>query len=359
MNSEIQLLKKEYEEVLEKIRKAGFVSDWEKIESLSRRKKKLQIIIRKEEELTNLLKEEKENRELLIAEKDLEMINLVQNELTIISQKTKILQVEINSLLEKLNQEEGEEEKSRAVIIEIRAGTGGDEAALFAKNLFQMYSRYAQKKGWSQKILNSHQTEIGGLKEIIFELKNGNVYSFLKHEGGVHRVQRIPETEKGGRIHTSTVSVIVMTKPKKSEIKILPGDLKIDICKSSGPGGQNVNKRETAVRITHLPTNITAASQNERSLAQNKENTMAILEAKIIKKMEEEASEKIKKERKNQVTSSERAEKIRTYNFPQSRVTDHRIQKRWSEIEKIMSGDLEDIIKSLQQELTQTSSNNT
>jgi peptide chain release factor 1 len=234
-----------------------------------------------------------------------------------------------------------------SVIMEIRAGTGGDEAALFAGNLFEMYSRYAQEKNWKQKILDSHGIELGGYKEIVFELTGSNVWQEMKNEAGVHRVQRIPRTEKNGRVHTSTASVAVLLKPKKTEFKIKPDSLRIDIFRSSGPGGQNVNKRETAIRITHIPSGIVVASQTQRNQLQNKENAMAILEARLLEKKQREEEERVGGNRNAQIGSAKRAEKIRTYNFPQDRITDHRIKKSWHDIEKIMSGKMEKIIKSL------------
>ena len=350
MNFDIEPLKKEYEEILQEISNPDVISDWEHFETISKRKKRLEIIFEKNEELNRLESQEKENTNILSSEEDTELIQLAESELAIVSAEKEKLRKHLKSLIENIDKEEPII-KEGPVIVEIRAGTGGEEAALFAENLFRMYSRYAQTKGWELNILNSNRTELGGLKEIIFELKNGDVYSFMKYEGGVHRVQRIPETEKGGRIHTSTASVIVMLKPKKGKIKIVPAELKIDTYKASGPGGQNVNKRESAIRITHLPTNTVVTSQTERNLAQNKENAMAILEAKILESIEKEQEEKTKKERKEQVSSSNRPEKIRTYNFPQDRITDHRISKNWSNIEKIMDGNLDPVIEELQKEL--------
>mgnify|MGYP001163041386 FL=1 len=351
MNFDIEPLKKEYEEILQEISNPDVISDWEHFEIISKRKKRLEIIFEKNEELNRLERQEKENTNILSSEEeDTELIQLAESELAIVSAEKEKLRKHLKSLIENIDKEEPII-KEGPVIVEIRAGTGGEEAALFAENLFRMYSRYAQTKGWELNILNSNRTELGGLKEIIFELKNGDVYSFMKYEGGVHRVQRIPETEKGGRIHTSTASVIVMLKPKKGKIKIVPAELKIDTYKASGPGGQNVNKRESAIRITHLPTNTVVTSQTERNLAQNKENAMAILEAKILESIEKEQEEKTKKERKEQVSSSNRPEKIRTYNFPQDRITDHRISKNWSNIEKIMDGNLDPVIEELQKEL--------
>ena len=238
-----------------------------------------------------------------------------------------------------------------SIIIEIRAGTGGQEAALFVADLFKMYSKYALLKNWKEKILDSHTTDIGGFKQIIFELSNGDVFSKLKYEGGVHRVQRIPKTEKSGRIHTSTVSVAILQKPEKAAIKIKPDELKIDYYRASGPGGQYVNKRETAVRITHMKSGIITTSQTARNQLKNKENAMAILEAKLLEQKERAQLKKIGKQRKSQIGQAKRVEKIRTYNFPQDRITDHRIKKSWHNIEKIMNGKLDPVIKKMVKKL--------
>lgn len=240
------------------------------------------------------------------------------------------------------------EKEYDSVIIEIRAGTGGDEASLFAGDLLRMYSKYADSQKWSKKTLDSHPTELGGFKQVIFELKNSDVFSKIKYEGGVHRVQRIPKTEKSGRIHTSTSSVAVLPKPKATEVKIKPDELRVDFYRSSGPGGQYVNKRETAVRITHIPTGIVVTSQTERNQLQNKESAMSILRARILENKQEEEESKIGSKRKAQIGRAKRVEKIRTYNFPQDRVTDHRIKKSWHNIEKIMNGGLDKMVKTLQ-----------
>jgi peptide chain release factor 1 len=241
--------------------------------------------------------------------------------------------------------------ESQPVIVEIRAGTGGEEAALFAADLFRMYSKYANSKNWKMAVLDCHYSDLGGIKQIVFELKNEDVFSKMKYEGGVHRVQRIPKTEKAGRIHTSTTSVAILPKPKETEIKINPNDLKIDFYKSSGPGGQYVNKRMTAVRITHLPTGLTVTSQTERNLTQNKENALSILKARLLDKKEIEELEKLGEKRKAQIKRAMRAEKIRTYNFPQDRVTDHRIKKSWHHIEGIMAGKLDPVVQALQKNI--------
>jgi len=235
--------------------------------------------------------------------------------------------------------------EKQAVIIEIRAGTGGDEAGLFARDLYRMYSRYGQTKGWKEKVLDSNNSTIGGYKEIIFELSGAGVYDEMQNEGGVHRVQRIPKTEKQGRVHTSTATVAVLLKPKKTEINISPSDLEITTYKSSGPGGQYVNKTESAIRIVHKPTGLVVTCQSERNQLQNKETAMSLLSARLLKTQEESDLSKLSNERREQIASAKRAEKIRTYNFPQDRITDHRINKSWHNIESIMDGKLDGIIK--------------
>lgn len=241
--------------------------------------------------------------------------------------------------------------ENEAVIIEIRAGAGGEEAALFAASLYRMYSKYALNQNWQQRVFDSNPTELGGFKQVVFELKGPEAYQKMQNEGGVHRVQRIPETEKSDRVHTSTASVAVLPKPKKATIKINPQDLKIDTYRASGPGGQYVNRRETAVRITHLPSNIVVTSQTERSQLQNKENALAILEAKLQERKELEQMEGLSEKRKEQIKWARRADKIRTYNFPQDRVTDHRIKKSFHDIESIMNGRLDKLVKKLNQSL--------
>jgi len=344
--SNIEDLKKEYEEISNQLSDPELVSDWNKFEELSKRKKELDKIMEKQAEIEETQKKIKENK-IIIASEEIELIDLAEAELPELQAKEKELIQELNSIL-KENDSEG---SPHAAIIEIRAGAGGDEAALFASRLYKMYSKYAEEKDWKIKLLESHQTELGGFKEVIFEMSKGDVFSKMKYEGGVHRVQRIPETEKQGRIHTSTVSVAVLPKPKKTELNIRTDELKIDHFRSSGPGGQNVNKRETAVRITHLPTGIVVGSQTQRSQLQNKENAMAILSAKILEKKERESVEKLGGKRKEQVGQAMRSEKIRTYNFPQDRITDHRVKKSWHGIEEIMSGKLDKIISFLEKEL--------
>ena len=233
------------------------------------------------------------------------------------------------------------------IIVEIRGGVGGDEAALFAADLFRMYSRYAQVRGWKIDIISTSQSGAGGFKEIIFEVKGKGAYSRLKYESGVHRVQRVPLTEASGRVHTSTATVAVLPKAEEVDISIDPDDLRIDIYHSGSAGGQNVNKVATAVRITHLPTGMVAACQTERSQLQNRTTAMAVLRSRLLDSERRKQEEKITQERRNQVGSADRADKIRTYNFPQDRLTDHRIGLTLHNLPRIMAGDIDQLIDTI------------
>jgi len=338
---DLETLKKEYENILSQLSNPELVSDWEKFEDLKKRKNYLEKIIEKQEEIQDLKKQIEESKVILKAEEDSSLLTLAQEEIYQLNNKEKILEKELKELIE------GKKEEVGSVIVEIRAGTGGEEASLFAKDLYRMYSKYAKLKGWKEKILDSRISDLGGFKEVIFEISNGSVFSELQYEGGVHRVQRIPLTEKLGRVHTSTATVAILSKPKKAQIKIRPEELRIDFYRASGPGGQNVNRRETAVRITHLSTGLVVTSQTERNQLQNRENAMKILEAKILERKEQQEAETIHGKRKTQIGWAKRAEKVRTYNFPQDRLTEHRIKKSWKNLDKILAGDLGQIIQAI------------
>lgn len=346
-------IKKEYESTLEQLNDPELISDWEKFEEINKKKDYLKKIIEKDKEINELKNQIEENKSIITAKEDPDLASLAETEIGQLQERVKNMEKDLGEMMNNKQEEAVKKESSATVIIEIRAGTGGDEAALFAADLFRMYLRYATNQGWSQKVLDSRPTEIGGYKEITFEIKpsskgNKDIFSKMQYEGGVHRVQRIPETEKSGRIHTSTASVAVLPKPKKASIKMKPDEIRIDTYRASGPGGQYVNKRETAIRITHLPTGLVVTSQTERNQLQNKENALSILEAKLMELKEKEEMEKISGNRKAQIKWAKRSEKIRTYNYPQNRITDHRIKKNWHNLEKILEGELDQVIEALQ-----------
>ena len=252
-------------------------------------------------------------------------------------------------LLQTLHQQDQPDAHINEAIIEIRPGVGGEESSLFAQDLMRMYLRYAEKNGYKSVVIDQSRSELKGIKEAIIEISGKNIYALLKHESGVHRVQRIPETEASGRIHTSTASVAVLPKAKIIDMNIRPEDIRVEAFRSSGPGGQNVNKVSTAIRVVHIPSGTAVVSQQGRSQAANRETALTLLRSRLLKEKIDSEEQKRSQARKEQIGTAERSEKIRTYNFPQNRVTDHRIDKSWYNLEKILDGTIDDIIASLQQ----------
>jgi peptide chain release factor 1 len=300
---------------------------------------KLAALTRKYRKVNDELEE---NRRMLHEEEDAELLELVRNDIDELQEKAADLEDDIKFLL--LPKDPNDEKN---ILLEIRAGTGGDEAALFVGDLFKMYSRYADEMGWNVEIMSSNPIGIGGFKEIIALISGERVYSRLKYESGVHRVQRVPETEAQGRIHTSAVTVAVLPEAEEVEVDIDPNDLRIDVFRSSGPGGQSVNKTESAIRITHLPTGLVVSCQDEKSQHKNKAKGLKVLRARLLDKMQQDQHDKISEDRKNQVGSGDRSERIRTYNYPQGRVTDHRINLTLYKLESVLLGKIDEIINPL------------
>lgn len=334
----------EYNKISQDLSNPEVTTDHEKLQKLSKRQAELEEVITKINRLRKVKEEMKDNQEILKNEKDEEMILLAEEDLNNLKKEDKKLEKDLE--LEFLPKDPNDDNNA---IVEIRAGVGGDEAELFASDLYRMYNRYAASNGFTVEILNSSRSELGGLKEIIFNIKGSGAYGIFKYESGVHRVQRVPETEKSGRIHTSTATVAVLPETNDAEIEIKPEDLEIDTFRSSGPGGQSVNTTDSAVRITHKPTGITATCR-EKSQHQNRERAMQILKSKLIAQKQEEEAQKMGNQRKIQIGSGMRSEKIRTYNYPQDRITDHRIKLSLNNIEDVLNGSIGELITKLKEE---------
>lgn len=343
MFEKLAVMEEKYEEISRKLMNPDIISDNKLYSQLMKEYKNMTPVIEKYREYNKAREAFEEAKELLDGgglEKDFrEMVQLefeeAKEDMERTTQELKVL------LLPK----DPNDEKN--VIIEIRGGAGGEEASLFANSLYRMYSMYAEARGWKQEILNANPTELGGFKEISFSIEGSGAYSRLKYESGVHRVQRVPETESQGRIHTSTVTVAVLVEADEVELEINPTDLKIDYFRASGAGGQHINKTESAVRITYLPTNVVVECQDERSQHKNKDKAMKILRSRIYEAMQEEHDAKIASERKMQVGTGDRSERIRTYNYPQGRITDHRIGLTLYRLEDALNGNLDEVFDAL------------
>ncbi|MBD5138859.1 MAG: peptide chain release factor 1 [Ruminococcus sp.] len=343
MFEKLKLTEQKYEEISNKLTDPEVISDNKLYASLMKEYKNLTPVVEKYREYVKCKKTMEDARELLDeAGGDKEMKELAQLEFDESKETLETLNEELKILL--LPKDPNDDKN---VIIEIRGGAGGEEASLFAGSLYRMYTMYAEARRWKTEILNSNETELGGFKEVSFSVEGDGAYSRFKYESGVHRVQRVPETESQGRIHTSTVTVAVLAEADEVELEIAPTDLKIDVFRASGAGGQHINKTESAVRITHLPTGVVVECQDERSQHKNKDKAMKILRSRLYEALLEEQNDKIASERKSQVGTGNRSERIRTYNFPESRVTDHRIGLTLYRLESILNGSLDEVIDAL------------
>jgi peptide chain release factor 1 len=338
----LKKIEKRYEELEKEISRPEIATDLKKVQALAQERAGIEDTVASYRKYKAITKQLEETKAMLKGELDEEMAAMAKQEIAKLeSQQEKLLKELKLALLPKDARDE------RDIIMEIRAGAGGDEAGLFAADLFRMYSRYAQSKGWDVEVIDSNESGIGGFKEIIFEVRGKGAFSRLKYERGVHRVQRVPVTESSGRLHTSTATVAVLPQADEVEVDINPDDLKIDFYHSRGAGGQNVNKVATAVRITHLPTGMVSTCQDERSQLRNRTKAMSVLRARLLDIERTKQEEAITEQRRSQVGTGDRAEKIRTYNFPQDRLSDHRLGKNLRNLPRIMDGELDELIDGL------------
>ncbi|KRL04158.1 peptide chain release factor 1 [Liquorilactobacillus oeni] len=338
----LQTLADRYEELGELLSDPEVISDTQRFTKLSKEMADLRETVEKYDEYKEVNQTISDDEEMLGEKLDDEMAEMVKDELAGAKDKREQLEEKIKILL--LPKDPNDEKN---IIMEIRGAAGGDEASLFAADLFNMYAKYAEKQGWSIEVLDKNVTEVGGFKEIVILINGQSVYSKLKYESGAHRVQRIPVTESAGRVHTSTATVVVMPEEEDVEIEIDPKDIRVDVYRSSGAGGQHINKTSSAVRMTHLPTGIVVAMQDQRSQQQNREKAMKILKARVYDYYSSKEQNEYDQNRKSAVGTGDRSERIRTYNYPQNRVTDHRIGLTLNKLDRIMNGELEDVIDAL------------
>lgn len=342
MFENLAVFEKRYEELNRKLCEPAVACDPEQSRTLMKELHSIEPIVEKYREFRKTEAAENGAREILEEESDRELKRMAEEEISAARAERERVGGELKLLL--LPRDPNDEKN---VIVEIRGGAGGEEAALFSGVLFRMYSMYAQAKGWQAEILNANETELGGFKEISFMITGEGAYSRLKYESGVHRVQRVPETEQQGRIHTSTATVAVLPEVEEVEFELDPNDLKIDTFRSSGAGGQHINKTSSAIRVTHLPTGMVVECQDERSQYKNKDRALKILRSRLYEMKQKEQDDKVAAERRSQVGTGDRSERIRTYNYPQGRVTDHRIGLTLYRLDSVLNGDLDEIIDAL------------
>ena len=338
----LAFIENKYDELSVKISDPSIMANQNEWRKLCKEHADLEIIVTAYREYRTVIDDLEANKEMLAEESDKEMKEMLSEEISMLTERRAELEKHIQILL--LPKDPNDEKN---VFVEIRGGAGGDEAALFAANLFRMYTRYAEAQRWSVELMSANETDIGGFKEVVFMIKGSGAYSKLKYESGVHRVQRVPDTESSGRIHTSTATVAVLPEVDDVEIEINEKDLRIDVYRSSGNGGQSVNTTDSAVRITHIPSGVVVACQDEKSQLKNKEKAMRMLRARLYEAAEAERNAGIAEDRKSQVGSGDRSERIRTYNYPQGRVTDHRIGLTLYKLESYLNGDIDEVINAL------------
>lgn len=342
MLDKLDFLEKKYKELSLKIIDPKVMEDTQEWQKLAKEHAEVEPIVMKYREFNEAAKTLEEDKEMLKEKLDDEFKEMLKGEITELESQVAALEEELKILLIPKDPND-----DKNVIVEIRAGAGGSEAGLFAGDLLRMYSMYAEKQGWKVEMMDSNNQGIGGFKEAIFMIKGKGAYSKLKYESGVHRVQRVPETEASGRIHTSTATVAVLPEAEDIDLEINPNDIRIDVFRSSGNGGQSVNTTDSAVRITHLPTGMVVSCQDEKSQHKNRDKAMKILKARLYDQLMTEQNQEIAEERRSQVGSGDRSERIRTYNFPQGRVTDHRINMTIHRLESFLDGDIEEIVEAL------------
>lgn len=342
MIEKLSFIENKYKELSQRIIDPKEMEDRAEWQKLVKEHGEIEPIVMKYKEYNENVTRLEEDKEMLKEKLDDEMKELVKEEISELENKIEKLEEELKVLLIPKDPND-----HKNVIVEIRAGAGGDEAGLFAGNLFRMYSRYAERKGWKIEIMSSNDQGIGGFKEVIFMIKGKGAYSRLKYESGVHRVQRVPETEASGRIHTSTATVAVLPEAEDIDLDINPSDIRVDVFRSSGNGGQSVNTTDSAVRITHIPTGMVVSCQDEKSQLKNRDKAMKILKTRLYDQMLTEQNAEIAQERKSQVGSGGRSERIRTYNYPQGRVTDHRINMTLYKLEAFLDGDIDEMLAAL------------